>query len=532
MARLGHGRKKVPGKGDKLPYHGRSAGYGAFVYPSKAPGSGSFPIGDLWHARYAVITVMSSTFDGSPAKRKKVLRAVAEEWPQYNWAAYWNKTAKKKSDLKSWDSLVGVASKKPRKAAANPALRVTWSDNDGVHAGHFSASTLRQAVSKAEKLMAEYYGVKKVKLLLAQEDGPLDATFEAYSTPKTPGLHGASISPGKPMGSIFAMTGHNPKNPRRNTMARRRRNSGNYLENPLGMPLSGNIQAVIVDEHYRRRRGSAEKSPKRVHIKKGKYALCGAGKGRVVAGPDKGMIKGVKPSDSKAISCYRCLKLHNINRGDDVERMIRAPGRRETHMMVPGGRQGMYISRKQLEHDDYPSRGAQVSGIEYFLGGTDEHPTQSRLLNDKQKRAREDDLRKRRSRRGAARKVTVGAGRGRRMVANPRSYKQGYDRGAGDFHQPEPLPASQLSSRSESYQFGYLEGYSDQAGGKSSRSSRRAASARRSYKPKARAKARRAKPRRRNSGLTDYQRHVQKERRSGKSMKQAAASWRRNGRRR
>ena len=395
MARLGHGRKKVPGKGDKLPYHGRSAGYGAFVYPSKAPGSGSFPIGDLWHARYAVITVMSSTFDGSPAKRKKVLRAVAEEWPQYNWAAYWNKTAKKKSDLKSWDSLVGVASKKRRKAA----------------------------------------------------------------------------------------------NPRRNTMARRRRNSGNYLENPLGMPLSGNIQAVIVDEHYRRRRGSAEKAPKRVHIKKGKYALCGAGKGRVVAGPDKGRVKGVKPSDSKTITCYRCLKLHNINQGDDVERMIRAPGRRETHMMIPGGREGIYISRKQLEHDDYPSRGAQVSGIEYFLGGTDAHPTQSRLLSARQKRAREDDLRKRRSRRGAARKPVV-AMRGR-QITNPRSYTQGYERGLSDYHETEPLPASQLTSRSESYQFGYLEGYADQAGGGRKTTSRRAKPARRSYKAKARRTKRR-----------------------------------------
>ena len=345
-----------------------------------------------------------------PAKRRAILTAVARGYPQYNWAAYWNKHIKRKGrarvsksgrklyPLYDWDKSISARGKlKPRKAAANP---------------------------------------------------------------------------------------------RRNTMARRRRNSGNYLENPLGMPLSGNIQAVIVDEHYRRRRGSADKAPKRVHIKKGKYALCGAGKGRVVAGPDKGRVKGVKASDSKTITCYRCLKLHNINQGDDVERMIRAPGRRETHMMVPGGREGMYISRKQLEHDDYPSRGAQVSGIEYFLGGTDAHPTQSRLLSAKQKRAREDDLRKRRSRRGAARKVTVGAGRGRRMVANPRSYQQGYQRGLSDYHETEPLPASQLTSRSESYQFGYLEGYADQAGGGKT-ASRRAKPARRSYKAKARRTKRR-----------------------------------------
>jgi len=52
---------------------------GDFAIPSKAPGSGSYPIPDLAHARNAL--ARASQF-GSPAEQQQVRQAVYRKFPQ------------------------------------------------------------------------------------------------------------------------------------------------------------------------------------------------------------------------------------------------------------------------------------------------------------------------------------------------------------------------------------------------------------------------------------------------------------------
>jgi hypothetical protein len=199
------------------------------------------------------------------------------------------------------------------------------------------------------------------------------------------------------------------------------------------------------------------------------YALCGAGKNG-----------NVKPSDAAVITCYRCIKIHVVDEGSDVERRFKpGPGRgkRETHMMVPGGRQGRYVSGRK------PSD--VIGGIDMFLGGDFDEPTQPRTLTPRQKAARRRAIRE-----GKFQMVREGAAVRRKgeMVANPRSYKQGYTKGRKDYRSSKPTPASQLKQRTMSYQSGYLEGYADSAEGKhkprakAAKSPRRRSTARRSIR--------------------------------------------------
>ena len=58
-----------------------------YVFPKRK----SYPINDLFHARLALIYVMSPT---NAPKRDKVINAVADRYPQYNWAAWWNQELK------------------------------------------------------------------------------------------------------------------------------------------------------------------------------------------------------------------------------------------------------------------------------------------------------------------------------------------------------------------------------------------------------------------------------------------------------
>ncbi len=164
-------------------------------------------------------------------------------------------------------------------------------------------------------------------------------------------------------------------------------------------------------------------------------------------------------SAAKTITCYRCIKIRIVDSGDDVERMLPTePGKRQTHMMVPGGRQGRYVSGVK------PSDVMHGEGM--FVGGTLEHPSQTRLLTSRQKAKRLADIRRKRSRKVAPGRRVAARGE---MVANPRSYKQGYQRGRKDYRSPTPTPASQLKQRTHSYQFGYLEGYADAADSKYSK---------------------------------------------------------------
>jgi hypothetical protein len=65
-----------------IPKTSRRSAEGLYVYPRRK----AFPIGDLYHARLALIYVMSPT---NRSSRRKVIKAVKTNYPQYNWNAWW-----------------------------------------------------------------------------------------------------------------------------------------------------------------------------------------------------------------------------------------------------------------------------------------------------------------------------------------------------------------------------------------------------------------------------------------------------------
>ena len=79
-SRLGHGALRVP---THIPETDRSAAEGLYIFPRDE----SFPIGDLFHARLALIYAAAPSHE---FQRAKVLRAVARAYPEYNWASWWN----------------------------------------------------------------------------------------------------------------------------------------------------------------------------------------------------------------------------------------------------------------------------------------------------------------------------------------------------------------------------------------------------------------------------------------------------------
>lgn len=112
FARANRGGVPVPARIASTP---REAAYGAFVFPNKAPGSGSYPIGDLYHARLALVYVLSPSNKG---KRRAVVQAVQAVHPQYDWAKWWDRKAKGKKGVQSWASYVKGARKNPSAAGA------------------------------------------------------------------------------------------------------------------------------------------------------------------------------------------------------------------------------------------------------------------------------------------------------------------------------------------------------------------------------------------------------------------------------
>jgi len=66
----------------------------------------SYPIGDLYHARSAVLRAMSPS---GKKNAKAVLKAVSNLWSQYDWESFWNKKRKKsknKSKLKTFKGIM------------------------------------------------------------------------------------------------------------------------------------------------------------------------------------------------------------------------------------------------------------------------------------------------------------------------------------------------------------------------------------------------------------------------------------------
>lgn len=85
--------KKVP---EKIAKTARKAATKLYVFPKEK----SYPIGDLYHARLALIYVLSAS---NRASREPVMMAVQEAYPQYDWASWWDKKAKKLDGVQSWD---------------------------------------------------------------------------------------------------------------------------------------------------------------------------------------------------------------------------------------------------------------------------------------------------------------------------------------------------------------------------------------------------------------------------------------------
>ena len=115
------------------------------------------------------------------------------------------------------------------------------------------------------------------------------------------------------------------------------------LENPYGMSL-GKGKAV--------RTASGD----RTHVAGSSgETLCGSA-------IDKG-----RPSSAKIITCYRCIKLLNMDGLNTRERKLKY-GKRSKHYMVPGGREGKYVSGVDI--------GSSLSDAEFeAMMGDENYPT-------------------------------------------------------------------------------------------------------------------------------------------------------------
>ena len=186
-------------------------------------------------------------------------------------------------------------------------------------------------------------------------------------------------------------------NPRRGSMPRKK--------NPLGRRPRAGRKATIVRV--------AKTTGGRTH-------LLNPGTGRALC-DDAGQYGALARSKSREVTCYRCLKLMALNRDEGISRRLPVSGkgkrgatrsqvgRREfLHLQVPGGREGLSISGFDPDSSGTVSRVAQVEGIEFYLGGPKDHPTQSKDLSGFAKEDRRRMLQRQKQGRGT-RKARVAA---------------------------------------------------------------------------------------------------------------------------
>lgn len=96
--------KQLPTRIPKTP---RSRATSLYVYPKTL----RYPIGDLYHARQALVFLLSPT---NASSRKTVAKAVQKAYPTYDWGAWWNSKRKGKKGVPTWNTLVGTK-KNPRR---------------------------------------------------------------------------------------------------------------------------------------------------------------------------------------------------------------------------------------------------------------------------------------------------------------------------------------------------------------------------------------------------------------------------------
>lgn len=141
-------RRSVARKGSKaVPSYirktSRSAASGDYVFTG-GRGRKSYPIGDLYHARLALIYAMSPT---NRVSRPAVIHAVAAAYPQYRWSAWWNreiKKPKKDASLKTWGQYLKM------KSGVAKRRRNPTGEMQGVWAGMLPHLAEKYAKSKSK----------------------------------------------------------------------------------------------------------------------------------------------------------------------------------------------------------------------------------------------------------------------------------------------------------------------------------------------------------------------------------------------
>ena len=373
----------------------RRYGKAGFGVPSKAPHTGSFPLYPVNRAQYALTIIASPVYDTKRRLRAQVAKRAIEAHPDLD--SYWNQLQ---------EDTIKPRMRRGTKKAANPRR-----------------GSMPRNPRKGKRLSYRILEIDSAKEL-DRLTGPL--VFDSE------GEENLYFTDGEGQIWFFKADGRareaakirsrlqNPhRNPRSNSMPRKK--------NPLGRRPRAGRKATIV-----RVEGS----------KSGRTHLLNPSTGRALC-DDAGQYGALVRSKSREVTCYRCLKLMALNRDEGISRKLPVSGkgkrgatrsqvgRREfLHLQVPGGREGLSISGFDPDSSGTVSRVAQVEGIEYYLGGTREHPTQSRLLGREQKKYRRQELqaeiqgkRTRKSRAAAFLERGVGTPTrkkgARRVVGNP-----------------------------------------------------------------------------------------------------------------
>jgi hypothetical protein len=401
-----------------------------FGVPSKAPEVGSFPLYPLNRARFALTIISSGDWDSKKTLRAQIAQRALAAHPSLK--SYWSQLKRE-----TIASRTGRSTSTRRKAAnprrntmgpTNFKYRVSASVIVGSKPKDFSFVveapwTQSGQVKAAEQALAKKLNVRFLRLMVEQDEGEFeDSPLYSIASPSNRNITGSvtiedAVSPSE--------------NPRRKTMARRK-NYGSIttLSNPYGLSM-GKGKAVRTA------------SGNRTHVKGGgNLTLCGSKVG--------------KGSDAKVITCYRCIKLVNMDGLHTVKRDLRY-GKRTKHYMVPGGREGKYVSGVDV--------GSSLSDAEFEqMMGDSNYPTQSLGMIEHIREERTGAKRKRAARKGSLTRRRKKAGAA--MIANPRSYKMGYSKGIKDYRSSSPTPASTIRKRSMDYQVGYLEGYAKSGRGR------------------------------------------------------------------
>ena len=327
---------------------------GIVVFPDRPA---DWPIGDLYHARLALIYVLS----GSHKKaRSAVVKAVAKHYPEYNWAAWWDPKAVR-HELPTWSSLLS----------------------------------------------------------------------------------------------------------RRNPMARRRRT------NPTRRTRRNRKPYVLLEN----RKPYVLLNPQGLRIGKGNLVLSGKGSKTHVYDPDTGGTlcdsnASVRPSSSKTVYCYRCIKLMNMNQGNIVRRDIARSKRPDVdNYMIPGGSEGAFVGGS-----DFGPYG--MAGDPNFpLNLPAPHPTQTREMSARSRAGRlgaQTALARREARKRAGRQVAnprkrLGRARAQAVMSlveyragDQKAYERGINAGLADAEAGLPRRKHRKSA-SAPYRRGYKVGYEGSA---------------------------------------------------------------------